>query len=53
LLTLLGRLDSRLGILQDCNGTVPTDCFMTITVAAVAILLVMAQVDVTLAVIDP
>ena len=52
LLTPLGRLESRLGILQDWDGTVPTDCFMEITAAAFAMLLVMTPVDVTLAVVD-
>ena len=49
LLTPLGKLESRLGILRDCDGIVPTDCFVAITAAAFAILRVITP----LAVVDP
>ena len=53
LLTPLDRLESRLGIPRDYDGTVTTDCFMAITAATFAILLVITPLDVTLAVVDP
>ena len=52
LLTLLGRLELRLWILRDCDGTVLTDWFMAIAVVVFVMRLVMTLLDVTLMVVD-
>jgi len=51
--TPLGRLESKLGIIRDWDGIVPTNYFMAITATAFEVLLVMTSLDVTIAVVDP